>query len=62
MFEDEIRQREEITMQINALKEMKTMAESYGFDISKPARTQEKLANGYTSVILQLSKHRTVLQ
>ena len=27
MFEDEIRQREEITMQINALKEMKTMAE-----------------------------------
>ena len=38
MFEDEIRQREEITMQINALKEMKTMAESYGFDISKPAR------------------------
>ena len=32
------RQREEITMQINALKEMKTMAESYGFDISKPAK------------------------
>ena len=29
---------EEITMQINALKEMKTMAESYGFDISKPAK------------------------
>ena len=38
MFEDEIRQREEITMQIKALKEMKTMAESYGFDISKPAK------------------------
>ena len=38
MFEDEIRQREELTMQINALKEMKTMAESYGFDISKPAK------------------------
>ena len=38
MFEDEIRQREEIRMQINALKEMKTMAESYGFDISKPAK------------------------
>ena len=38
MFEDEIRQREEITMQINALKEMKTLAESYGFDISKPAK------------------------
>ena len=39
MFEDEIRHNvEEITMQINVLKEMKTMAESYGFDISKPAK------------------------
>ncbi len=37
MFEDEIRLREEITMQINALKEMKEMAASYGFDISQPA-------------------------
>lgn len=37
MFEDEIRLREEITMQINALKEMKEMAFSYGFDISQPA-------------------------
>ena len=38
MFEEEIRQREEITMQINALKEMKEMAQSYGFDISVPAK------------------------
>ena len=38
MFEDEFRQREVFSMQINALKEMKTMAESYGFDISKPAK------------------------
>lgn len=37
MFEDEIRLREEITMQINALKEIKEMASSYGFDISQPA-------------------------
>ena len=32
-----IRQREEITMQINALKGLKEMAASYGFDISAPA-------------------------
>ena len=38
MFEDEIRLREEISMQIKALEEMKLMAESYGFDISKPAK------------------------
>lgn len=37
MFEEEIRQREELSMQINALKEMKVMAQSYGFDISQPA-------------------------
>ncbi len=35
--EDLIRLREEIQEQIRALKELKTMAESYGFDISKPA-------------------------
>lgn len=32
-----IRQREEISEQIKALKELKSMAEKYGFDISKPA-------------------------
>ena len=32
-----IKRREEIAMQINALKEMTQMAESYGIDISKPA-------------------------
>ena len=32
-----IRQREEISEQIRALTELKTMAASYGFDISKPA-------------------------
>ena len=55
MFEDEIRQREEITMQINALKEMKTMAESYGFDISKPAKdareARQWLYFGYLAAI-----------
>ena len=37
MTEKEIRLREEISMQIKALNEMKTMAASYGYDISKPA-------------------------
>jgi len=37
MTEDVIRLREEIAMQIKALKQMKEMAAGYGFDISKPA-------------------------
>ena len=37
MTDDVIRQRQEITLQINALKDMKVMAASYGYDISKPA-------------------------
>lgn len=37
MTEELIRRREEISMQIKALKEMKAMAEGYGIDISKPA-------------------------
>ena len=32
-----IRLREEVSEQIKALKDLKTMAESYGYDISKPA-------------------------
>ncbi|MCQ6277740.1 formate C-acetyltransferase [Bacillus sp. EB600] len=37
MSEDVIRQREEISEQIRALNELKQMAQSYGFDISRPA-------------------------
>ncbi len=37
MTDEVIRLREEITDQIKALKEIKVMASSYGFDISKPA-------------------------
>ena len=37
MVDEVIRQRQEIRQQINALKDMKVMAASYGFDISKPA-------------------------
>lgn len=37
MTEDSIRAREEITEQIRALKEMKSMAAKYGIDISQPS-------------------------
>ena len=55
MTEEEIRLREEIRMQINALKEMKTMAESYGFDISQPAKDAKEACQwlyfGYLAAI-----------
>ena len=38
MYSDVIRIREELSEQIRALEELKEMAMSYGFDISKPAR------------------------
>ena len=37
MTDDIIRQREEIAEQVKRLKEMKVMAQAYGYDISKPA-------------------------
>ncbi|HIK08495.1 MAG TPA: formate C-acetyltransferase [Trichormus sp. M33_DOE_039] len=40
--EDTIRLREEISEQIKALFELKTMAGSYGFDISQPAATAKE--------------------
>lgn len=42
MTDDVIRLREEISMQVKALKELKTMAASYGFDISLPAKTAKE--------------------
>ncbi|WP_288518653.1 formate C-acetyltransferase [uncultured Holdemanella sp.] len=39
MSDDVIRQREELAEQIKALKEMKVMAASYGYDISQPAKS-----------------------
>ena len=39
MDEEAIRAREELSEQIQALHDLKTMAESYGFDISEPAST-----------------------
>ncbi len=55
MTEEEIRQREELTMQIKSLKEMKLMAESYGYDISKPAKNAKEACQwlyfGYLAAI-----------
>ncbi len=42
MTEDVIRLREEITLQIASLKALIRMAESYGFDISRPAETAQE--------------------
>ena len=55
MNQDVIRLREEISMQYKALKEMKEMAESYGFDISKPAKNAKEAVQwtyfGYLAAI-----------
>lgn len=55
MFENEIRQREELTDQIRALEQMKVMAQSYGFDISKPASNAKEACQwlyfGYLAAI-----------
>lgn len=55
MYDDVIRQREELTMQINALKGMKKMAAIYGFDISKPASNAKEACQwlyfGYLAAI-----------
>ncbi|MCH4206707.1 MAG: formate C-acetyltransferase [Solobacterium sp.] len=42
MTDNIIRLREEIALQINALKDMKKMAEIYGCDISKPAKDAQE--------------------
>ncbi len=42
MTPDKIRNREEISEQIKALKGLKAMAQSYGFDISEPATTAKE--------------------
>ena len=42
MSEDIIRTREEVSMQYRALQEIKDMALSYGYDISKPAKNSKE--------------------
>ena len=55
MTDDVIRLREEITMQYKALAQMKKMAESYGFDIYKPAKDAKEAVQwlyfGYLAAI-----------
>ncbi len=42
MNDELIRLREEVSMQINALNEIKEMGKSYGFDLSKPAKNSKE--------------------
>lgn len=42
MTDEKVRLREEVTMQIQALEEIKVMANSYGIDVSKPAQTAKE--------------------
>lgn len=55
MTDDVIRLREEITDQIKALKEMKVMAQAYGYDISQPAQNAREAVQwlyfGYLAAI-----------
>ena len=55
MYDDVIRLREEIAMQITALKDMKKMAAIYGYDISKPATNAKEACQwlyfGYLAAI-----------
>ena len=55
MTDDVIRLREEISMQIKALKDMKVMAESYGYVISEPASNAKEAVQwtyfGYLAAI-----------
>ena len=55
MDDETIRLREEISMQYRALQEIKDMAKSYGFDISKPAKNAKEAVQwtyfGYLAAI-----------
>lgn len=55
LTDDVIRLREELSEQIRSLQEMKVMANSYGFDISKPAKTAKEAVQwlyfGYLAAI-----------
>lgn len=55
MTDDVIRLREEVSMQIKCLKEMKVLAESYGYDISRPANNAREAVQwlyfGYLAAI-----------
>lgn len=59
MTDDVIRLREETSEQYRALNDLKKMAASYGFDISRPAEnSQEAVQWLYFGYLAQL-KHKT---
>ena len=51
MTDDIIRKREELSMQIKALNEMKAMAKIYGFDIARPANNAREAVQWLLSLI-----------
>jgi formate C-acetyltransferase len=58
MTDDLIRLREEVSEQIKALNMMKTMAQSYGFDISQPAQNaREAIQWTYFAYLSALKEH-----
>lgn len=58
MTEERIRLREEIQMQIRALEEMRSMAEKYGCDISRPAENaHEAVQNLYMAYLAGIKEN-----
>lgn len=58
MTDDLMRLREEVSEQIKALKLMKSMAASYGFDISRPAESaQEAIQWTYFAYLAAIKEH-----
>lgn len=58
MIPETIQQREELTDQITSLNEFRKMCASYGFDVSKPAKTaQEAIQFVYFSLLAAAKQH-----
>ena len=58
MTDERIRLREEVSMQIRALKEMARMAEKYGWDITRPAETaREAVQNLYLAYLAGIKEN-----
>lgn len=58
MTDERIRLREEVSMQIRALKEMARMAEKYGCDITRPAETaREAVQNLYLAYLAGIKEN-----
>lgn len=57
MDEEKIRLREEVNEQLRALKELKEMAASYGFDVSKPATNSREAVQWVYFAYLVSAEH-----